>query len=116
MHAKPPEVVLQEWEGNVIDIAKDEFIASLIDITAGESHESLEATIPITAIAEDDASEMIVGSIFRWEVGERRNPDGPDEQFSRFTFLELGETTEEDIEEGKAWARRIALAFTSGVN
>ena len=33
----------QEWEGYVVDIGASEFVARLVDLTAGSSHEEEEA-------------------------------------------------------------------------
>ena len=35
----------QEWEGYVVDIGLSEFVARLVDLTAGSSHEEEEAII-----------------------------------------------------------------------
>ena len=60
---------LQEWEGHVLEINEDEFVAALVDLTAGSSDEGEEAIIPLTEIADDDAAALRVGGIFRWVIG-----------------------------------------------
>ena len=67
---------LQEWEGHVLEIGGDEFVAALIDLTAGSSHEEEEAIIPLTEISDGDAATLRVGAIFRWVIGYERSPSG----------------------------------------
>ena len=64
---------LQEWEGRVVDIGEDEFVARLVNSTAGCTCESDEAIIPVAEISEHDASRMVIGSIFRWVIGYKRS-------------------------------------------
>ena len=58
--------VVQEWEGYVLEVVGDEFVARLVDITAGSSHEEEEAIIPLAEISDGDAAALRVGGIFRW--------------------------------------------------
>lgn len=102
---------LQEWEGYVVAIEADEFVARLVDLTAGSSHESEEAIIPLTEISEHDASNMAVGSIFHWAIGYERSPDGARKRVSQIVFRDLPRMTATDLREGREWARKIASSF-----
>ena len=103
---------LQEWEGYVVEIGSDEFVARLVDLTAGHSHESAEATIPLTEVSERDTARMAVGSLFRWVIGYERSlegsPEGARKRVSRIVFRDPPKMTERDFSDGKAWASRIA--------
>ncbi len=103
---------LQEWEGYVVQIEADEFVARLVNLTAGHSHESQEATIPLVEISEYDISCMTVGSIFRWVIGYERSPEGTQKRVSQIVFRDLPRMTESDFSEGKAWARKIVQAIS----
>jgi len=103
---------LQEWEGYVVDIEDDEFVARLIDLTAGHSHETEEATIPLSEISEYDASRMVLGSIFRWVIGYERSPEGTKTRVSRIVFRDLPRVTEADVREGEEWARRVVAVIS----
>ncbi len=102
---------LQEWEGYVVSIDEDSFEACLIDITAGNSYESEDAIIPLNEISEHDASNMELGSIFRWVIGHERSPQGTRKRVSRFVFLDLPRITEDDLRAGREWAKKILSAF-----
>ena len=66
---------LQEWEGYVEEICATELVARLIDLTAGNSHETEEVTIPLAEIAPRDVANLEVGSIFRWVIGYEHSPE-----------------------------------------
>ncbi len=102
---------LQEWEGHVVEIEAGEFVARLVDLTAGRAHESEEATIPLAEISERDASRMVVGSIFRWVIGYERSPEGTRRRVSQIVFRDLPRMTASDFSGGKAWADRISAAL-----
>ncbi len=104
---------LQEWEGHVARIDADEFVAQLVDLTAGHSHESEEAVIPMAEISEHDASCMAVGSIFRWVIGYERSPEGTRKRVSQIVFRDLPRMTANDLAHGAAWARKVASALGS---
>ena len=100
--------VLQEWEGYVVQINDKDFVAHLLDLTTGSTYAEEEATIPLAEVSDDDAAKMKIGSIFRWVIGYSRFPSGTKETVSRIVFRDLPRVTKADIEEGKAWAQKIA--------
>ena len=102
---------LQEWEGYVVDIGKDEFTARLVDLTAGHAHESEEAVIPLAEVSEYDASRMGVGRIFRWVIGYERLVEGTRRRVSQIVFRDLPRMTESDFRKGREWAESIVSAF-----
>ncbi len=102
---------LQEWEGHVVDIGEDGFVARLVDLTAGRIHESHEATVPMAEISEHDASRMVVGSIFRWVIGYERSPAGTRKRISQIVFRDLPRITEADMRQGEEWAHKVAPAL-----
>ena len=103
---------LQEWEGYVDSIENDVFVARLIDVTAGMSHESEEATIPLAEFSDRDAADMTVGSIFRWVIGYECSPKGTRKRVSRIVFHDMPKMTEDDLQAGREWTRKIASAFS----
>ena len=102
---------LQEWEGHVLEIGSDEFLAALIDLTAGSSHEEEEAIIPLTEISDHDAVTLRVGAIFRWVIGYERSPSGTKKRVSQIVFRDLPRITDRDLQQGKEWARETRRAF-----
>lgn len=110
-HPKIGEVaVIQEWEGYVVEIVGDEFVARLVDVTAGSSHDDEEAVIPLSALSDDDAHSLRPGSIFRWVIGYERSASDTKKRTSKFVFLDR-RVTERDIQEGRRWARKTKQAF-----
>ena len=103
--------VLQEWEGYVVEIRGDEFVARLVDLTAGSTHEEEEAIIPKAVISENDVATVVVGSIFRWVIGYERSPAGTKKRVSRIVFRDQPRMTERDFREGRRWARETMRAF-----
>ena len=99
---------LQEWEGHVVDIGDNEFVARLVDLTAGDTHESDEAIIPMAEISERDASRLVVGSIFRWVIGYERSPEGTRKRVSQIVFRDLPRVTGTDLRQGEEWADKVA--------
>ncbi|MDE0447895.1 MAG: hypothetical protein OXH96_14625 [Spirochaetaceae bacterium] len=102
---------LQEWEGHVTEIDGAEFVAALVDLTAGSSHEEEEAIIPFTEIADDDAAALRVGAIFRWVIGYERSRSGTKRRVSQIVFRDLPRITERDLKQGREWARETRRAF-----
>ena len=102
---------LQEWEGYVVEIDRDQFVAQLVDLTAGSTHEEEEAVIPLAEISECDAAAARVGSIFRWVIGYERSPAGTKKRVSQIVFRDLPRMTERDFREGRKWARETMRAF-----
>ena len=107
---KPTFEALQEWEGYVVEILGAEFVARLVDLTAGSSHEEEEAIIPLAAIS-DGAAALRVGSIFRWRIGYDRSHSGGKKCVSRIVFCDPPRVTERDLQRGREWARRTRRAF-----
>ncbi len=98
---------IQEWEGYIIDIGDTDFVARLVDLTAGASHEEEEALIPLDEISDDDAAGMQLGSIFRWVIGYERSAAGTKKRVSQIVFRDLPVVTKSDLRDGEAWAREI---------
>ncbi len=102
---------LQEWEGYVVEVGEADFVARLIDLTAGADHEEEEAVIPIAELSDDDAGKMREGSIFRWVIGYERSPAGTKKRVSQIVFRDLPTMTEADLRAGAAWAREMVRSF-----
>lgn len=105
--------VLQEWEGYVVDVGETDFVARLIDLTAGSQYEDEEATIPLAEISDRDAERIREGSIFRWVIGYERSAAGTRKRVSRIAFATQPVMTEADLREAEAWAEETARAFGS---
>ncbi len=103
---------LQEWEGYVVDIRETEFVARLVDITAGASQEGEEATFSRTELSDGDDARICDGSIFRWVIGYERSPAGTKKRVSQIVFRDLPAVTRSDLRDGEAWAREMAESLS----
>ena len=103
--------VLQEWEGYVVEMRSDEFVARLVDLTAGSTHEEEEAVIPLAAVSDCAVDTIAIGGIFRWVIGYERAEAGTRKGVSRIVFRDLPRMTERDFREGRRWARETLRAF-----
>ena len=108
---EPAFHALQEWEGYVLEIDGDKFVARLVDLTAGASHEEEEATIPVAELSETDAAALREGGIFRWVIGYQVDPSGTKKPVSQLVFRDLPRFTERDIQKGRKWARDTLRAL-----
>lgn len=97
---------LQEWEGFVVRIGSTDFVARLVDLTGGSSHEEEEATIPLTEISPNDTTKLQQGSIFRWVIGYERSIYGTRRRISQIVFRDLPVVTKADRQKSEAWARK----------
>ena len=105
---------LQEWEGWVVEVGDDEFVArltDLTDLTAGLGTLEEEAIIPNSEISEDDLNRLREGSIFRWVIGYERSRSGTKRRISQIVFRDLPIMTAEDISMGEEWARKVSQAL-----
>ena len=105
---------LQEWEGRVVAVFDDEFVALLVDVTAAEASsqpeadiEDEEAVIPISEVDEHDLKHLREGGIFRWVIGYGYLPGGRRRRISDIVFRDLPAVTVHDRALGEAWAERI---------
>jgi len=103
--------ILQEWEGYVLEVVGDQFVARLIDVTAGSSHEDEEAIIPLSEISHDDAAGLQAGGIFRWVIGYERSPLGTKKCVSRIVFRRYRRMTDREYQKGRKWASETRRAF-----
>ncbi len=102
---------LQEWEGYVVSIEDDAFVARLVDMTAGLSYESEEAAIPLQELSDHDAANLKIGGIFRWVIGYERSPEGTRKRVSQIVFRDPPRMTEGDLQAGREWAHRMTSAL-----
>ena len=95
---------LQEWEGYVLEIGETDFVARLVDLTAGSEQEEEEAVIPLVELSDEDSANMRPGSIFRWVIGYERTVAGTKKRVSQIVFRDLPAITRIDLRDGETWA------------
>lgn len=95
---------IREWEGCVTEIRRDEFVADLLDLTAGDAVEAEEAVISKDELSPDDRSRLAIGSFFWWVVGYEASVGGARKHVSQLVFPDLPPLTEADLDRGREWA------------
>jgi hypothetical protein len=98
---------LQEWEGYVVAVEGDHFIADMVDLTAGRTRPDQQATIPLAELSESDLLKLAPGRIFRWAIGYQRNRAGTKSRVSQIIFRDLPRWTTAD--------RRFAIEHASDI-
>jgi len=95
---------LQEWEGCVTEIRSDEFVADLLDLTAGDAVEAEEAVIPKDELSPEDHARLAIGSRFWWVVGYEASVGGARKRVSQIGLPDLPPMTQADLDRGRGWA------------
>lgn len=98
---------IQEWEGCVTEIRREDFVADLLDLTAGDAVEAVEAVISKGELSPEDSSRLAIGSFFWWVVGYEALVGGARKHVSQFVFSDLPPLTEADLDRGREWAGRL---------
>ena len=97
---------LQEWEGYIIDVGRDDFTVRLLDLTDSASTDEEEAVIPICEISNNDVKRLKRGSILRWVIGYE-NRGGTKRRVSQIVFRDLPVLSKKDWDEGVQWAEKV---------
>ena len=82
-------IVLQDWEGVVEEVREDDFVARLMDKTAGQKFDSEAAEIPKSEVDRDDIELLKPGAIFYLTVFRRVARNGRQERITRLIFRRL---------------------------
>lgn len=110
--AKPHQSIfisLQKWEGIVMEVKDDAFLARLIDLTNKGVDE--EAEFPIDEISEEDKLLVRPGAIFYWNIGYHTSSSGQRTRTSIIRLRRLPAWTQREIDAAKREAERIRKAL-----
>jgi hypothetical protein len=99
--------VLQKFEGTVVSLTNDSFIARLTDKTHGSPDE--EAEIPLAEVTRGDRGLVNAGAMFYWVIGYHREAHGQVSRSSVIRFRRVPSWSDADIER----AQREAETFLS---
>jgi hypothetical protein len=89
--------VLQQWEGTVVDVDADGFVAHLSDKRDADA--PLEkATIAFEEIAEQDVPLVEAGALFDWTIGYLTQPHGQKTTESTIVFRRMPRWSARDME------------------
>lgn len=85
---------LQKWEGCVLEVASEFFIARLTDLTEPGTKE--DAEIPLSQVPQDDLPLVQPGANFYWNIGRETNSTKRQRTVSELRFQRLPTLTDED--------------------
>jgi hypothetical protein len=108
LKTKPRQSVftsLQKWEGVVLEVWEDAFLARLVDLTRPGPDE--EAEFPLDEISEEDRPLVRPGAIFYWNIGYHDSSSGQRTRASIIRFRRLPAWRREEIEAARLEAERI---------
>jgi len=94
--------LLQKWEGFVLQVRKDAFVARLIDQNHDGPDE--EAEIPLEEISEEDQALVQPGAIFYWSIGYLDSRGGQRIRASVIRFRRLPAWTTEELQAARSKA------------
>lgn len=103
---------LNEWEGYVVSTSDSEFVANLLDLTAGSESETDMAVFSLDDVSDDDKTLVQVGAIFRWSLGYERKLSGSRRKVSSIVFRRLPIWTAREIAESMEKAQAILRSIT----
>lgn len=111
VHFKPVDPVrdllvpLQSWEGSVIEVLQDSFVARLIDRSSESPGE--EAEFPLDEVSWDDRHLVKEGAVFYWIIGYRDSVGGQRTRISEIRFRRTATWTPSDFKRARGRARRL---------
>lgn len=97
----------QEWEGTVLNIGEETFVARLHDLSGSKTADLEEADFPISDISDGDHDLLVPGAVFRWCIGylkEHRTKS----RMSKIVFRHLPAWRETDLVDAGHRANEIA--------
>jgi len=99
-------IVLQSWEGCVLSVSPDSFVARLVDSKHIRPDE--EAEFDVNELTEDDRELLEPGAVFYWSIGYYDKPSGQRIRASEIRFRRLPAWTKEELKEARDHAKRLS--------
>jgi hypothetical protein len=96
---QPRFVSLQKWEGVVLEVLDDSFLARLVDLTNGGSDE--EAEFALEEVTPEDRVLVEPGAVFYWNIGYNDSISGQRTRVSEIRFRRLPAWQPEELKEAK---------------
>ncbi len=98
-------ISLQKWQGIVVEVKKDAFIAKLIDLTERGAEE--EAEFSIEEVSDDDKELVVPGGVFYWNIVYQISYQGQQTRASIIRFRRLPVWRKEELDAAKSRAQKI---------
>ena len=98
-------MLLQAFEGSVLKVGDDSFVARLIDRSNDMGDQ--EAEFPMDEVSDSDRPLIVPGAIFYWDIGYLENKGGQRHRTSMIQFRRLPSWTAKEIQKSKDQAKII---------
>lgn len=99
----------QKWEGCVLDLNPESFVAHLVDKTKDNPDEEVE--IPFDEVSDDDRDLVQPGAIFYWNIGYEIAVKGSRKRMADLRFRRLPVWTKSEKLQAEQEAERTAEAL-----
>jgi hypothetical protein len=88
--------LLQSWQGTVIEVTSNEFIAEIRDKT-NKTNPVEEVTLSIDEVSPTERDQIVPGAVFYWSIGYKDAPGEPRLRVSQIRFRRLPPWTEAEL-------------------
>ena len=105
-------MLLQLWEGRIVDVRDDAFDALITDKTDPNIADEL-VTLDILELSTDDLYLLEKGAIFYWSVGYLDYPGRGRVRESKIRFRRLKGWSKKEIDHAKKVGKQLAEFFKS---
>jgi hypothetical protein len=106
---QPSFIVLQKWEGCVLQLSADDFTAIVSDKT-NPSNDDEEIVFDIEDVLDEDRGLITPGAVFYWSIGYD-DSSGSRRRVSQIVFRRLPGMSRREIEEAEKRALEFASIF-----
>ena len=102
---------LQRWEGNVVEVKEQAFVARLADRTT--SREDEEGEVSLEEVSPADRNLVVPGAVFYWSIGYLDHRNGQRTRESLLRFRRLPAWNKRELDDARQRAREIGARFGS---
>ncbi|MBN2443093.1 MAG: hypothetical protein JXJ04_17165 [Spirochaetales bacterium] len=103
-------ICLQKWEGTIIEINGDFFMARLQDLTHLNNPQEI-AEFPVDDVSKEDFELFRIGAIFYWYIGYTDSLQGQRERKSIIRFKRCPFWGKREIDRAKKKAKEFGKSF-----
>jgi len=104
-------IALQRWEGVVLEVMSESFVARLVDRTEPGPDE--EAEFRLDEVSRPDLPLVVPGAVFYWSIGYLDRPSGQRMRQSVMRFRRLPTWTNEELKNAARQAEELHDKFAS---
>jgi hypothetical protein len=98
-------VSIQSWEGTVMRVLGESFVARLVD-RSGNTHDE-EAEFPLSEVSDDDRELIQEGAVFYWNIGYMIKPSRQKIRASIIRLRRLPAWTKAELDSARRAAEKL---------